>query len=280
LEQPLEREKKKSEPHQGLLYILFAFFGFLAGRSFSKFGTPQDRSANDTAPQPEPTLNEQVAPTPRQAEYTERSKRHTPLWEKVAAITIAGGTVGLLVVNIFLFCATKKAADAAKESADLTRKQMESTGAAVIEITKGVAVYFPVPPSGEVRMNLRNSGHVIAHDIHISLSLSLKDTGEQSVLLRTVFSKMETIPAIAPSMYEDRPDRIYSFELSRDEHDQIMATKAYLVVEGGFDYENGFDTRTKQPFCNAIIYGPKFGSWQGACDQAQTQIRMAHRLAK
>jgi hypothetical protein len=138
--QPLEREKKKSEP-QGLLYILFAFFGFLAGRSFSKFGTPQDRSANDTAPQSEPTLIAQVRSGPKQTEYAKRRERHTPLWKKLVDSSAAIATVGLLIVNLFSLKATKKAADAAKESADLTRKQMEGVSAAVIELTKGVSVY-------------------------------------------------------------------------------------------------------------------------------------------
>ena len=71
--------------------------------------------------------------------------------------------------------AAQDAADAAKESVDLARKQMEDISAAVIEITKGVSVSFPVAPFGETRINLRNSGHIIAHDVHVSISLSVKD---------------------------------------------------------------------------------------------------------
>jgi hypothetical protein len=157
---------------------------------------------------------------------------------------------------------------------------MEDVSAAVIEITKGVAVSFPVPPSGETRINLRNSGHVIAHDVHVSLSLSIKDTTEKLNLRRMVFSKSETVPAIAPSMYEDRPDRIYSFELSQEEYKRLMATANYIFIEGSIDYENGFDARTKLPFCYAQIWGRKFGTWVGSCDQVPAQIHMAHRMAK
>jgi len=171
--------------------------------------------------------------------------------------------------------AAQDAADAAKESVDLARKQMEDISAAVIEITKGVSVSFPVAPFGETRINLRNSGHIIAHDVHVSISLSVKDKDRHLRPRRVVFSKTETIPAIAPSMLEDRPDRIYSFELSQAEYRRLMTAMDCAYIEGSIDYENGFGTRTKQPFCYAQIWGEKFGSWAGACDQVQTQINLA-----
>lgn len=73
---------------------------------------------------------------------------------------------------------------------------------------------------------------------------------------------------------------IYSFELTPQEYAKIMATREYLVAEGNLDYENGFDRRTTESFCYAVIYGAKFGGWAGKCDQAQVQINVARRLAR
>jgi hypothetical protein len=54
-----------------------------------------------------------IAPTPPQRD---KRDRRTPLWEKMAAITVAAGTAGLLFVNIFQMKATQRAADVAVES--------------------------------------------------------------------------------------------------------------------------------------------------------------------
>jgi len=56
--------------------------------------------------------------------------------------------------------------------------------------------------------------------------------------------------------------------LTQEEYKRIIKTDEYIIAEGILEYQDGFDRRTKQPFCYAYIWGrrPKFGRWQGACD--------------
>ena len=177
---------------------------------------------------------------------------------------------------------SERSAAAAKDSADLARKQMEGIVAAIVDIPRGVSIDFPVPPLGEARANLVNSGHVFAHDIHLTLTVTIQKTSEGSAVRgRTILSKVETVPAVAPAAAALRPDFIYPFELSQSEFQQVMDTESYLIAEGLLDYENGFDSRIKQPFCYAYVWGNQtFGKWAGDCARAQAQIRLARRLAK
>jgi hypothetical protein len=65
-------------------------------------------------------------PTPTYQANASRSKDGTPpAWKKAAEISVAIGTLGLLLVNILLWCSTKKTADAAKNSADTSAKELE-----------------------------------------------------------------------------------------------------------------------------------------------------------
>ncbi|PYT78857.1 MAG: hypothetical protein DMG40_18540 [Acidobacteria bacterium] len=177
--------------------------------------------------------------------------------------------------------ASQRAAIAAKDSADLARKQMEGLVAAIVDIPGGVSVDFPVPPFGEARANLINSGHVLAHDIHLTLSVTIRKTDEDfAAVRRTILSKAETVPTIPPTT-STRPGFIYPFELTQSEFTQVMNTESYIITEGILDYENGFDSRIKLPFCYAYIWGGQvFGRWTGDCGQAQSQIHLAKKLAK
>ena len=56
--------------------------------------------------------------------------------------------------------ASQRSALAAKDSGDLARKQMEGIVAAIVDIPHGVSIDFPVPPFGEARANLVNSGMI------------------------------------------------------------------------------------------------------------------------
>jgi hypothetical protein len=162
---------------------------------------------------------------------------------------------------------------------DLARKQMEGVRAAVVEMPRGISVDFPVPPSGEARANFTNLGQVIGHDVHLSLFLILKNNGP-NVSERKILSKNEIIPAIPPASVAVRPDFIYPFQLSPEEHKRLMESDAYLMAEGSFAYENGFGTRAEEPFCYAYVWGSnKFGRWIGSCEDVQSQLSTAKKMA-
>src|SRR5215813_12587179 len=50
--------------------------------------------------------------------------------------------------------ATQMAAEAAKQSADLSRKQMEGVSAAIVEMPHGFSITFPIGEVGEARTNI------------------------------------------------------------------------------------------------------------------------------
>jgi hypothetical protein len=175
-------------------------------------------------------------------------------------LAIIGTTTGLVSIN-------------------LNRKQMEGVRAAVIEMPRGVSVDFPVPPAGEARTNFANSGQVIAHGVHLSLSLVLKSNG-QSVSERKILSKNEIIAAILPASVSPRPDLIFLFQLSPEEHKRLMESDAYMMAEGNLAYENGFGTTMTEPFCYAYVWGSnKFGRWTGSCEDVQSQLNSAKKMA-
>jgi len=77
----------------------------------SKFHSPNNDSDKPITPSEPPTekstLSAEAAPSPKQSDYSERRKRHTPLWKIVFEASIAIDTVGLLIVNLFPLCATR-----------------------------------------------------------------------------------------------------------------------------------------------------------------------------
>src|SRR5439155_27335246 len=78
----------------------------------------------------------------------------------------------------------------------------------------------------------------------------------------------ETVPAIPPTTSTTRPDFIYPFELTQSEFTQVMNTESYIIAEGLVDYENGFDSRIKQPFCYAYVWGGQ--------DRKSTRLNSSH----
>jgi hypothetical protein len=135
----LEHEKDSSSSSQnspeprGLLYILLSSLAFACGWFSARLHDP-NQHVSETAPsqsstagegnrgQFEPIVVSQVAPAPIETYLPHRREDNTPRWKKIAEWSIAGATVGLLIVNIFLWSATKKAADAADKSAGAAGK--------------------------------------------------------------------------------------------------------------------------------------------------------------
>lgn len=195
-----------------------------------------------------------------------------------ALIVYTGYTVRMYHANKLAADAAKTAAEAAQEQARLSRKQMEGVSAADVEIARNgdIEVFFHTPRSGEVRMNLINGGHVIARDTHLSVALSIQGSGPGSQR-RRIFTKDEAIPALRPSSGVNRPDFIYPFQVSPSEYKEILNADACLIVDGSFDYENGFDKRVgPQKFCLAYVWGPaQFGRWVGACADAAMKMHEA-----
>jgi hypothetical protein len=121
----------------GLLKILASVFsGVLFGLFLSKFDTPTENDRESVHPKNNPRsettlgssqipVTTQVPPTPSQHYQPDRRKDNTPPWKKkaeIAAVSIAGG---LLLINIFVIIGSWRAANAAKEAADWTKRQTQ-----------------------------------------------------------------------------------------------------------------------------------------------------------
>ncbi len=112
----MAHEKEPSSPSQnppeqrGLLYILLSAFAFLFGWSSARLSAPKQDVCKTIHPQDTPDEEHrpiqirspviaQIPPTAPQHNESNRRKDDRPAWEKWAAIIIAAGTLGLLVIN-------------------------------------------------------------------------------------------------------------------------------------------------------------------------------------
>ncbi len=87
----------------------------------SKTVHPQDTPAPETRRNengPPPLVINSIANPP---DAENNRKPNTPLWEKAAVLA----AFGLLVVNVLLWCSTKKAANAAETAANVAKQQLE-----------------------------------------------------------------------------------------------------------------------------------------------------------
>lgn len=132
---PSSPSQNAPEPTSLLRILVAVFSGVLFGWFFSKFCDPNRESTQSVNPQDTPakeTYNvpRVVAPnspqTPSHEENPNGSADKTPTWKKWVEISIAVGTLGLLGINILLWRSTRKAADAANQSAKTARDALVS----------------------------------------------------------------------------------------------------------------------------------------------------------
>lgn len=134
-----------------------------ASQSAPSRQNPEGICAGSTAePAPHPT------DAASQKHYIGRRKRHTPLWKKLVESAVGLGTVGLLIVNLFLLPATKKAANAAKASADAEQNSLVISQQAHVVIGRAdgkvADIIMPKDANGKagIMVYFQNSGHLPA----------------------------------------------------------------------------------------------------------------------
>lgn len=93
-----------------------------SGKTVSPQDAPEERSGNSRRP-----ILDSVPEATTKNNHIDAPKRNIPRWERTTAIVVAVGTIGLLVVNIFLWSATKKAANAAQSAADTAHDSLVRT---------------------------------------------------------------------------------------------------------------------------------------------------------
>jgi hypothetical protein len=248
---PSSPSQNSDEP-PGLLKTLAAVFsGVLFGLFLSKLDEPPENRRQAIGPQDStanpqsgantlPVTVVQVVNSEPQKDQTNWSKDNAPFRKKVYEWGVAAGTIGLLVVNIFLMRYTREAANAAKESADLSRQIAEGQNAAFFNI----AIDFTGEGRGELTVNMRNDGKVIGEIVSGQITVyresmpSLRKIGEaqifpvkQSVLVRPGDGNPESV-------------QIIGFDRS-----SYMAHTEGIHVEIVYQYKNGFGKVIPQSLC-------------------------------
>jgi hypothetical protein len=152
---------------------------------------------------------------------------------------------------------THNLAQAAMDSADLTRKQMEGVSAAIVQMRNGsfpdVSVGAP-PWGGQIRFGFTNVGHVIAHHVHVKFTATLHEVANPKSESKLVSAEDEILALSPASANINTPDLMFEF---RTNPKPVVDTyKEFIIVKGSFSYENGFDKTVRQDFCQGYIWGP------------------------
>jgi hypothetical protein len=152
-------------------------------------------------------------------------------------------------ITLAMWSATKKAADAAKESADVTRdsfnmakRHTEDSDEAILQ-----PVTLSLEPDQNVAtMLLMNTGQVTAHKITAHLEVwrtSLPSNHRQKLLREIDISQEELRKNDNIRIQVALPD------FGKSERDYMVALKEGITFISAIGYENGFDTRRNPKGC-------------------------------
>jgi hypothetical protein len=236
---------EKPEP-RGLLFVLVSAIAFFCGWCSAKLRTPKQnvrealpsqdaRTAESTQRAVASSLVSQTPSILPQQNQSDGSKNGRPVWEKAAAI----GTLGLLVVNIFLWLSTKKAADAAKESADLQRTVVEGTQAATLMSFQHLEDNF-------LHFGVWNMGGVSAKKVVVNLEVILAELPSNQILWKESFELEDT--RLMPKTTTKHPD----FELTkftRNNFEEIKKKKETLLFTWAATFNDGFGHQANEGAC-------------------------------
>jgi hypothetical protein len=262
---------QNSSEHHGLLYILLSAFAFFSGWSSAKLSAPNQDVSKTIPPQDTPTpesrqreinssIVSQITPTPSQQNQSNGRKEDTPLWEKVAAITIAAGTVGLLIVNIFLWCSTQKAADAAKDSVDLARKTAHFDQRAWLKFSFGTYKYTLNKPL-DTAYQVTDTGKTPARNVKGMVVTNFMKNGETPIFnyehgTAVDFGTMHSgIPQGATSylISFNTPKGVHvePAKVTEQMFRELQSGIGYILVYGKLDYDSVFGAHHWIKFCQS-----------------------------
>jgi hypothetical protein len=156
--------------------------------------------------------------------------------------------------------AAQSAALTASQQLKLLKEQWEATQAAVVSMgynDKRPELNFedPLAPTDpRLTIWIRNSGHGNARDIHVEMTISVREISEESRVLFHV-KKDITPPPLPPSEPEDNgPQFDFPNAIPKPDMVKVNNTEATLRIEGVIRYSNGIDkAQIQQPFCYSFI---------------------------
>jgi len=263
--EPSSSSQNSSEP-RGLLYILLSAFAFFSGWLLSKSRTPNEAGSETVSPQDytrEGSGRRQIglpivaqsAPTPIRANQADRRTDDTPRWKKIAEWSIAAATVGLLIINIFLWWSTQKAANAAKSAAEtaeksfkLARQRAEDSDEAICNVRGEVE-----SGSNVEHLTVSNAGKVPAHTVgvYIEVSRNSLPSNERITLFQSLDISQDELRGESPILKD-----VVLSGFGEPDWKKINQIREAVVVSGVIKYENGFGSVRHRTFCQAFLSQP------------------------
>jgi hypothetical protein len=188
---------------------------------------------------------------PRMIQQPKTSKWRS-LWKSVLRYT----TVGLLIINVLLWLSTKKAADAAKESADLTKHVHEGVDAAIVRILRITPQY-----SDEFSMTLANVGKTGTPQVDGHFTVMLVSLPDEKTISANAYTDKFTRGEVMPQA--DNGDNGFEVAFRLPDiaaHEQrISDAKEAYRLKATLVYDNGFGRTITDTPCQQYV--PVF-DWQ------------------
>jgi hypothetical protein len=269
-EKDFSSSSQNSPASRGLLYVLLSAFAFFSGWSSAKLSAPGQDPSETIPPQDTPTpesrqgeigssVGSQIPPPLSLQNQSDMRKDNTPLWEKGAAITIAAGTIGLLVINIFLLRATKQSADAAKNANELTHQVLSGTQGAVFQML--IDFNKPLKKNPWVGPSFMNIGKIPARNFKGVCEFLRVDSKGEIIQSEKQTSTDDTIPVgfAFTCMFPVVPPHK---DLSEYRSETFRATATIA-------YDDGFGSRREQQFCRELEIHPTQGVGWPPCEVAK-----------
>lgn len=203
--------------------------------------SPPLRIAIDPIPPLQPPLNDGNPKKNR-----EKINRNLKLFFQVAATV---GTLGLLVVNILLWCSTDKTLAEIQKQTTLMRQQAVGTQSAVVALQEPNISRDPITHRDAVFMGLLNQGHVIAPDTHMDFEID-----EMTFPGMTQLSQPQKFTVVVPQLLAPGNwSQSYPIPSFPRQEQQFSTQKRTFTVKGTFKFDNGFGERFDKDFCYSYI---------------------------
>jgi hypothetical protein len=274
---------QNSSERQGLLYILLSAFAFFSGWSSAKLSAP-NQDVGKTIPPQDSTGEEsncrqfqsaivsEMRPSPPKDTGTDKRKDHTPLWKKLIEWGTLLVAIGLLVVNIYQMSATKKAANAAKDSVDIARKNAHFDQRAWLGITYGTYKYtvnqifgatYDVTDTGKTPARNVN-GMAVTRFMRIGDTPSFTYEHGTTVELGTMLPNVRVGAVswlIPPNVRKEDP--IQAMKISDEMSRALKDGGGYMMIYGNIGYDSVFGAHHRIKFC--ATSGPTFVTQPKEC---------------
>jgi hypothetical protein len=201
---------------------------------------PQDQAAKSVHPEHGPTINiylaggkvqsiPQVPPTPSNTKKAEtQGEDNTPPWKKRLEISGFFVLLTYTVFTGFMTCANRKAAFAARDSADTASETMKTDQRAWVMIIPGTA---PDPKEGQavsIPVKVLNTGKTVARKVEIKIITKIMLNHESFD-----FSYAKAPTAITGVIFPNQPATDLNSSTSKD-------GKTYNLIRKAIGYIYGF----------------------------------------